>query len=434
MDGFQGVGDRLRGRAAFLVHQEFQVAVGDFALFVGQFQEPLVHAGDFVPVEGVAQGFQAGLQAGASAELAQHQLHVRGQADAFGLHYLVGGTVLEHAVLVDAGSVAEGVFAHDGLVGLDVHARDAADQAAGGVNLGGVHIELDVEQVPAGVQGHNDFLEGGVAGALADAVDAALDLPGAGFDGGQAVGDGQAQVVVAVDGEGYAVDAGDIPADVPEHCLEIGGDGVAHGVGDVDGAGAGLDDFLQHPVKVVGVGAGGVHRGEFHVVAVGTGAGDHIHGHGHYILAVFAQLVHLVDFRGGEEHVDAGAGGALDGVPGGVYVAGDGAGEGADDGAIYFVGDALDGLEVAGGAGGEAGFDDVHLQAGQLAGDLHLFVNGHADAGGLLAVAQGGIQEFYLSSHVSAFPSERVGLVCRHGGGGQARRRPAVGLAARPGE
>ena len=56
---------------------------------------------------------------------------------------------------------------------------------------------------------------------------AALDLPGAGFDGGQAVGDGQAQVVVAVDGEGYAVDAGDIAADVPEHCLEIGGDGVA---------------------------------------------------------------------------------------------------------------------------------------------------------------------------------------------------------------
>ena len=40
-----------------------------------------------------------------------------------------------------------------------------------------------------------------VAGPFADAVDGAFDLPGAVLDGGQAVGDGQAQVVVAVDAE-----------------------------------------------------------------------------------------------------------------------------------------------------------------------------------------------------------------------------------------
>ena len=38
-------------------------------------------------------------------------------------------------------------------------------------------------------------------GALADAVDGALDLPGAGQQPGVGVGDGEAQVVVAVDGE-----------------------------------------------------------------------------------------------------------------------------------------------------------------------------------------------------------------------------------------
>ena len=46
-----------------------------------------------------------------------------------------------------------------------------------------------------------ELFEGGVAGAFADAVDGALDLADAGFDGGDGVGDGEAEVVVAVGGE-----------------------------------------------------------------------------------------------------------------------------------------------------------------------------------------------------------------------------------------
>ncbi len=37
-----------------------------------------------------------------------------------------------------------------------------------------------------------------VSGALADAVDGALDLTGTGGDGGQRVGDGHAEIVVTV--------------------------------------------------------------------------------------------------------------------------------------------------------------------------------------------------------------------------------------------
>ena len=49
-----------------------------------------------------------------------------------------------------------------------------------------------------------------VAGPLADAVDRAFDLPGPFAQRGQAVGDGQAQVVVAVDAEARLVDAADV--------------------------------------------------------------------------------------------------------------------------------------------------------------------------------------------------------------------------------
>ena len=71
-----------------------------------------------------------------------------------------------------------------------------------------VAIELvhdDVVRVGQLVAAHGedggDLFEGGVAGALADAVDGALDLADAGFDGGEGVGDGEAEVVVAVSGE-----------------------------------------------------------------------------------------------------------------------------------------------------------------------------------------------------------------------------------------
>ncbi len=46
-----------------------------------------------------------------------------------------------------------------------------------------------------------ELFEGGVAGALADAVDGALDLADSGLDGGEGVGYGEAEVVVAVRGE-----------------------------------------------------------------------------------------------------------------------------------------------------------------------------------------------------------------------------------------
>ena len=48
---------------------------------------------------------------------------------------------------------------------------------------------------------HHDLFERGVAGALADAVDRALDLPDAALNGREAVGDGEAEVVVAVRAE-----------------------------------------------------------------------------------------------------------------------------------------------------------------------------------------------------------------------------------------
>ena len=64
---------------------------------------------------------------------------------------------------------------------------------------------LDRQPIRSDVRDHDDLFERRVARALADAVDRALDLPHAGADRGQRVGDGEAEIVVAVRAEDRAV-------------------------------------------------------------------------------------------------------------------------------------------------------------------------------------------------------------------------------------
>ena len=158
-------------------------------------------------------------------------------ADGGGVDDLVGRALGQHAVLVDAGLVGEGVAAHDGLVVLHRVAGEAADQPAGAGQLLGAHAGLDArELVGPDLDGHDHLLQGGVAGPLAQAVHAHLDLAGAGLHAGQRVGRGQAQVVVAVDRRDVV--ALDLPADVLDQGAEVPRDAVADGVGDVQGGGA----------------------------------------------------------------------------------------------------------------------------------------------------------------------------------------------------
>ncbi len=91
--------------------------------------------------------------------------------------------------------------------------------------------------------------------------------------------------------------------------------------------------------------------------------------------------------------MDARAVGKLQGAGGHLDVFGLGAGEGSDARLANGLRDGGDGGEVAFGGHGEAGLDDVDAQI--LKGVRHgeFFLRGHAAAGGLLAVAQSGVEE-----------------------------------------
>jgi hypothetical protein len=79
--------------------------------------------------------------------------------------------------------------------------------------LRGIDIGYVFKQVLTGAQRHYYFLEGGIAGALSDAVNSALDLPHTAVEDSQAVGYSQAQVVVTMHAYNGFTDVGHVFTD-----------------------------------------------------------------------------------------------------------------------------------------------------------------------------------------------------------------------------
>ncbi len=127
---------QARQRDAFLlashlvVDESDDVFIENMLLLVGQILEALEGVVERVLLEDVAQRFQLVAECVAARQLAQHE-RGRGYAHILGLHDLVGLAVLQHAILVDARLVREGVLADDGLVVLHREASDGRDHLGG---------------------------------------------------------------------------------------------------------------------------------------------------------------------------------------------------------------------------------------------------------------------------------------------------------------
>ena len=128
---------------------------------------------------------------------AEHELRAR-EADVFGPHDFVRLAVLQHAVLMDAGFVREGVVADDGFVARDRRADQIGQQARGRIQQRRADVGVELEAVEARAQRHDDFFERRVARAFADAGDGAFDLPRARRERGDAIGHAEAEIVVAM--------------------------------------------------------------------------------------------------------------------------------------------------------------------------------------------------------------------------------------------
>src|SRR5437588_11792531 len=114
---------------------------------------------------------------------------------------------------MDAGLMGEGVASDDGFVGLNGDTGNFAEQLARGKKMLGGDTCLVRIAVVAYAHRHDDLFERSVTGALADAVDGALDLTGSGGDRGHGVGDSHAEIVVTMGGDSDVLDSLDAAAD-----------------------------------------------------------------------------------------------------------------------------------------------------------------------------------------------------------------------------
>ena len=239
--------------------------------------------------------------------------------------------------------------------------------------------------------------EVGVAAALAEAVQRALDLPRAGVDGGERAGHGVAGVVVGVDAEPVAGDAGG--DDRGGDLADLGRQRAAVGVAEHHPAGAGVERRLEAGERVVGVGLPAVEEVlgvEQRLAALGLQEADR----GGDVVAV---LLEADPERGGDVEVvgladeaDRGRAG-VDDAGEDLVVRGGAAGAlGHAEGGQAGVAQRRDGGEegAVGGVGARpAAFDVVDAEAVERLADPALVLDGEVDALALLAVAEGGVVE-----------------------------------------
>ncbi len=168
----------------------------------------------------------------------------------------------------------------------------------------------------------------------------------------------------------------------------------------------------EHLEEICRIGAAGVFGVELDVVGVLAGQLDGVHRHLQNLDLLLAQRLAVplvpefaadVDIRRADAGVDARPAGLGQGLAAGFDIGGHGARQGADRRALDLLRDALDGLEIFGRRGGIAGLDHVHVQPRQLRGDRELLPASQAGSGGLLAVAQGGVEYRYFFGHPSVF-------------------------------
>ena len=158
----------------------------------------------------------------------------------------------------------------------------------------------------AGLDRHHHLLERGVAGPLSQAVDRALDLPRAAeCHAGERVGDGHAEIVVAMHRPDRFIRVRNPLPERPYERAELFRHRVPDGVRDVDGRGAFFDRRLEHATQEIEIRATAVLGRK---LDVGTVIARELHREPRglvYLVRRHAELLLHVQRARREEGVDA---------------------------------------------------------------------------------------------------------------------------------
>ena len=140
------------------VEHSSHIVVGDLFLLVSEHEELLVDLVERLLVLDVhAVDFQTIAQRSTSGTCGEHDLVVV-ESDVLRVDDLVGLYVLQHAVLMYATGVSEGIAADDGFVGLHRHVHQRGDHAGDRIDLACVDVRVNADVLMT-FKNHGDLLQ-----------------------------------------------------------------------------------------------------------------------------------------------------------------------------------------------------------------------------------------------------------------------------------
>ncbi|MBA7677144.1 hypothetical protein ES703_85393 [subsurface metagenome] len=158
------------------------------------------------------------------------------------------------------GLVPEGIGAHNSFIRLHGKTGCLAYHPTRFIDLPGINVGIQVEEIAAGLDCHDDFLERSIARPLSNAVDGALHLPAPFSDCLQAICHRQTpQIIMAMHTDHQFTNTRHVLVDILNEPAEFFRNGIAHGIGDIERGSAGLNSHLKYLVKIGGFRPAGIH-------------------------------------------------------------------------------------------------------------------------------------------------------------------------------
>ena len=249
----RGIGDRGEGRVI-----DRALCVARRLDLVNDLVQLLIGDGAAECLEALPDGVAAGV-------LAEHEARAVG-ADGFGSHDLVGRTMLEHPVLMNARFVGKCIRADDRLVRRYRDTGASRDEPRARHELSSLDLRVAGEERASRGKCHHDFLERCIPRPFAEAVDRTLDLSRTGANAGERVGNGKSEVVVTVGGDDDIPARRGEPANTRDQLGVFLGRRIADGIGNVEGRRPRLDRGRERLIEKARIGTRGVLGREFDVV------------------------------------------------------------------------------------------------------------------------------------------------------------------------
>ena len=299
--------------------------------------------------------------------------------------------VFEHPILVDTRTMCKCVGSYNGLVGRNDNTHKAADQTACIYDFARFDIRIEVEIIPARLDGHDHFFKRGIARAFTQPINSAFDLTRAISECLESIDSRHAQIVVAVDTDNSLIDIGHFLTNIANNTTKLVGYCVAHGIGNIDRCRTRFNGSFNYIVEILRLCTRSIHWRKFHILAMRFGSCNRINSHLQNLIGRFANHGNM-ERRCPNKRVYARSWRVFQGFTCTVNIFENCARQTANNRAFDLVCNTPHSIVVLIGRYGKSGLDNIDIEPRELMGNFNFFAQRERSPWRLFRISQSSIK------------------------------------------